>query len=120
MEYVCYVIASHDGRRTYAGCTNHLARRIRQHNREISGGAKATSGFAPCRVLFVVRGFGSNRIDALRFEWRLKVHRNWCRELRRCSNSFTRRDLLLAKALNWADNHLAHIHLIVDRPPFRF
>lgn len=39
--FYCYIIAS--GNRTYNGYTNNLARRLRQHNREIKGGARATS-----------------------------------------------------------------------------
>ena len=115
MEYVCYVIASHDGRRTYAGSTNCLERRLRQHNREISGGARATAGFSPCQVCFVVRGFGTSRVDALRFEWRLKAHRNWYRQLRRRHGPFVRRERLLAAAIEWAAVHLPHARLEIDR-----
>jgi predicted GIY-YIG superfamily endonuclease len=39
--FYCYIIAS--GNRTYNGYTNNLTRRLRQHNREIKGGARATS-----------------------------------------------------------------------------
>ena len=38
--YYCYIIAS--GNRTYNGYTNNLTRRLRQHNCEIKGGARAT------------------------------------------------------------------------------
>ena len=38
--FYCYIIAS--GNRTYNGYTNNLTRRLRQHNREIKGGARAT------------------------------------------------------------------------------
>lgn len=114
MEYVCYVITSHDERRSYAGSTNCLRRRLRQHNREICGGARATVGFAPCRVLYVVRGFGLNRTDALRFEWRLKTHRNWCWRLRRSHGPIARRERLLAAALSWASTHLPHVRPSVE------
>ena len=39
-QFYCYIIAS--GNRTYNGYTNNLTRRLRQHNREIKGGARAT------------------------------------------------------------------------------
>ena len=38
--YYCYIIANE--KRTYNGYTNNLSRRLRQHNGEIKGGAKAT------------------------------------------------------------------------------
>ena len=39
-QFYCYIISS--GNRTYNGYTNNLTRRLRQHNREIKGGARAT------------------------------------------------------------------------------
>lgn len=66
----CYMLASLDGRKTYVGATVDPARRLRQHNGEISGGARATKGRAWRRV-FLVSGFEDERA-ALRFEWRWK------------------------------------------------
>jgi hypothetical protein len=43
--YVCYLLHASEatkGPRTYVGITNNLTRRLRQHNREISGGSKYT------------------------------------------------------------------------------
>ena len=54
----------------YIGYTNNPTRRIRQHNQEITGGAKATKGYKWKYV-----GLISNIIDnieGLRIEWRLK------------------------------------------------
>ena len=52
--------------------TNNLPRRIRQHNREIAGGARATARGAPhWRVALALRGFRTQR-EALQAEWRLK------------------------------------------------
>lgn len=69
--YVCYTLVSADGRCTYVGITNCLARRLRQHNGELSGGAKYTtrrgSGWT---VAWVVSGFGT-KVAALQFEWAL-------------------------------------------------
>ena len=57
-------------KKTYIGKTTDLKRRLRQHNGEISGGAKATKGYN-CKFLFTVSGFPTER-DALRFEWAMK------------------------------------------------
>lgn len=56
--------------RSYVGVTNDMGRRIRQHNGEISGGAKYTTRSKPWRVhaLFQV----SSRHDALCLEWKVK------------------------------------------------
>lgn len=53
--------------RTYVGATNDFRRRIRQHNREIVGGARATHGYT-WHPLFLVRGF-VDRHELLSFEW---------------------------------------------------
>ena len=41
--FYCYIIAHSNNRSTYNGYTNNLQRRLRQHNGEIKGGAKATT-----------------------------------------------------------------------------
>jgi putative endonuclease len=43
-QSVHYVYVLHSGGRTYTGYTNNLARRLRQHNGELKGGAKSTRG----------------------------------------------------------------------------
>ena len=103
-HYLCYVLASHDFKRTYAGMTNNLTRRMRQHDRIIKGGAKATHGFAPCQLLFVVRGFGADKRSTLRAEWRLKAHKNW--RVAKAENVLHKRQLLLEKMLVWAGEEL--------------
>jgi predicted GIY-YIG superfamily endonuclease len=69
--YVCYLLVSLTSKRTYVGITNNLQRRIRQHNGEIKGGAKATRIGRPhyCRV--TVGGFTSQQ-ECLQFEWMWK------------------------------------------------
>jgi len=52
------------------GVTPDLDRRLRQHNGEISGGARATTGRKWERICHV-RGFPDHRA-ALQFEWRWK------------------------------------------------
>ena len=107
-SYLCYVIANTAFTRTYAGSTNNLTRRLRQHNGELVGGAKATRGFAPCQLLFVVRGFGPDQRAALRVEWRLKPHgrKGWSRGRRLSGHPLVRRQELLGEALDWARDHL--------------
>jgi structure-specific endonuclease subunit SLX1 len=64
------MLQSLDGRKTYVGATVNPDRRIRQHNGELVGGARATHG-RQWRRLFLIDGFTDER-DALRFEWRWK------------------------------------------------
>jgi predicted GIY-YIG superfamily endonuclease len=58
--------------RTYIGATVNLQRRLRQHNKELKGGARRTSARPGewYRVCYV-RGFNSWQ-EALQFEWRWK------------------------------------------------
>ena len=67
---VCYCIRNEKKNKTYVGATNHFTRRIRQHNREIVGGAKATSGHKWHKII-LVHGFNT-RHDLLSFEWHFK------------------------------------------------
>ena len=114
-HYLCYVLASHDFTRTYAGMTNNLPRRLRQHDGIIKGGAKATRGFAPCQLLFVVHGFGTDKRSALRAEWRLKTHRHWRVEGE--ENALHKRQLLLQKMLVWAKHEsVGKLHVIHGLP----
>lgn len=71
--YVYLLVASDNA--TYVGATVNLERRLRQHNKEIKGGAFATSakvvkGNQWERALHV-KGF-PNWSAALQFEWRFK------------------------------------------------
>lgn len=71
----CYCIQNVEETRTYVGATNCFSRRIRQHNAEISGGARSTSGFK-WKPIILVRGFPT-RHDLLRFEWLWKHSKNF-------------------------------------------
>ena len=64
---ICYCIQSECKKKTYVGATNDFSRRIRQHNGEISGGAKSTAGFN-WQPIIHVQGF-KDRHQLLRFEW---------------------------------------------------
>jgi len=68
--WFCYMLSSTDGKRTYVGATIDPARRLRQHNGELCGGARATKGRTWTRK-FLVGGFDCEQA-ALRFEWRWK------------------------------------------------
>ncbi len=70
--YVVYLLVSETTpHKTYVGCTNNMARRIRQHNGEITGGAKITHTARPWRVHTTIHGFQNYR-QALQFEWAVK------------------------------------------------
>ena len=73
-KYYCYIIRSTNpdfSNSTYNGSTNNLIRRLRQHNGEIVGGAKATRGKGPWIYVGVWEGFSSHK-EALSCEWRIK------------------------------------------------
>jgi ribA/ribD-fused uncharacterized protein len=66
--YHVYLLQSE--KRTYIGMTDDPIRRLRQHNREIKGGAKATAG-RTWKHVCVISGFPTRR-SALQFEWMWK------------------------------------------------
>lgn len=41
--HICYLLVANKGECTYNGYTNNLQKRLRQHNGEISGGARSTN-----------------------------------------------------------------------------
>jgi ribA/ribD-fused uncharacterized protein len=69
-EWFSYLLQSTDKKRTYIGATNNVHRRLRQHNRELAGGAHATAGRSWDRLLYVT-GFPTWNA-ALQFEWAWK------------------------------------------------
>lgn len=69
--HTCYIIRSQVDKYTYIGYTSNFQRRLRQHNREIVGGAKHTEKHYPFEVVCLVRGFATKH-DALSFEWYLQ------------------------------------------------
>lgn len=73
-KFYCYILYNLNpfySNLTYNGSTNNLRRRLRQHNGEIAGGAKATSGKGPWTYLAVIEGF-ENHTEALCCEWKIK------------------------------------------------
>jgi predicted GIY-YIG superfamily endonuclease len=73
MSYVYLLVSSDDS--TYVGATVDLERRLRQHNKEITGGAHATGAKVSKGEIWIraayVSGF-PNWQAALQFEWRWK------------------------------------------------
>lgn len=69
MWYV-YLLLNNAATRTYVGATVDPDRRLRQHNGELVGGARATRGDSWTRVC-LVSGFPDERA-ALQFEWMWK------------------------------------------------
>ncbi len=66
-----YVLVSEATGRTYVGATVDPARRLRQHNGLIKGGARATRGFRPWRLARIIGPIDTQR-EALREEHRVK------------------------------------------------
>lgn len=79
MSFFCYLLYSHDRTRTYIGATTDPNRRLRQHNRECTGGAKATKGRVWKRA-FYISGF-PDWTACLQFEWAWKYHSRRLRTL---------------------------------------
>lgn len=68
-----YLLYNPKTRRTYIGSTTDVYRRLRQHNRELVGGAKSTRSGAPdWRLQYHLSGF-PNRSSACRWEKIMKV-----------------------------------------------
>ena len=74
-NYYVYLLASSKSNMTYVGATTDLDRRLRQHNKELVGGATATgirvSRGETWRRICHVAGFPTWNA-ALQFEWRFK------------------------------------------------
>lgn len=73
--WFCYILRNRDPRyrnMTYNGSTNDPIRRLRQHNEEISGGAKATHGKAGAWEIYVLLSGFETHVNALSCEWLIK------------------------------------------------
>ncbi|KAG0620148.1 hypothetical protein M758_4G193000 [Ceratodon purpureus] len=58
-DWCTYLILSADKRKTYLGVTANFTRRLRQHNGELVGGAKAARAGRPWSLVCTVRGFAT-------------------------------------------------------------
>lgn len=67
--YLVYLIKCEN--LSYVGMTNDFTRRLRQHNGEISGGAKYTSKRKGWYPVLIIDGFQDMK-SAMQCEWRLK------------------------------------------------
>ena len=69
-KWIFYIIENK--RATYAGISTNPIRRLRQHNKELSGGARYTTARAPgWQHVCFVSGFNTVS-QALQFEWAVK------------------------------------------------
>ena len=69
-SHYVYILKAVSKNKYYIGYTINLSRRIRQHNRLISGGAKSTAGNT-WEYYAIFTGI-NNKILGLKLEWRLK------------------------------------------------
>jgi structure-specific endonuclease subunit SLX1 len=73
--WYCYILRNNLEQfkhNTYNGSTNNPKRRLRQHNEEIKGGARATRGKGGAwEICAMLSGF-PDHINALSCEWRMK------------------------------------------------
>ena len=67
--YLVYILKSEN--KSYVGMTNNFFKRIRQHNKEIKGGAKYTSKSDNWFPICIIDGF-INKKSACQCEWRIK------------------------------------------------
>jgi predicted GIY-YIG superfamily endonuclease len=112
-NYVCYCIRNDNENKTYIGSTNNFTKRIRQHNSELSGGARYTHG-DHWQPIIIFTGFISKN-QALRFEYlwkKCKIHTTYKSGLMKRLEII---DYLLSKNDEWS--HLV-IYTILEIAPF--
>ena len=103
-----YILLSSDQKASYVGATIDVDHRLRQHNKEIKGGAHATSvkvnqGHTWDRICYV-KNF-PNWQAALQFEWRLKqVSRKMATSTSRPEKPFIRRLKALKQLLSFSQS----------------
>lgn len=73
--HMCYVLVNAKGH-TYNGYTVNLNRRLRQHNGELVGGARSTSGKGPWSVLLCAESPDLTQRSALSLEWSIRYPTN--------------------------------------------
>ncbi|KAI3681209.1 hypothetical protein L6452_35994 [Arctium lappa] len=68
---VYLILSTNPPFKTYVGVTTNFSRRLRQHNGELKGGAKASQAGRPWICACIIRGFTS-KSEACKFEFRWK------------------------------------------------
>jgi predicted GIY-YIG superfamily endonuclease len=72
-EHYNYILYNTLNNTTYNGYTINLARRLRQHNGELSGGAKSTKKYCGhWRYLAIITSPQFTKQSALSFEWHIR------------------------------------------------
>ncbi|KAF9484519.1 hypothetical protein BDN70DRAFT_127777 [Pholiota conissans] len=111
--YACYLLKSiqtPQSNAVYIGSTPSPPRRIRQHNGEISAGARKTQRKRPWVMQMIVHGFPS-RLAALKFEWAWQ-HPHKSRHLRDATgNLFGQGSRLMKK-------NIAIVRAMIGKHPF--
>ena len=120
MVYYCYIICN-DNDRTYNGYTVNMERRLRQHNGIIKGGAKATRGRGPWKILLVITSNEVNSIsEAMCDEWTIKYPTRK-RPRPHCYNGVMGRLHSLEKVFEYMENkNRHHIHCYIDEEHFEY
>lgn len=114
-EWVVYILRSVTSpMRTYAGATNNIIRRIRQHNGELAGGAVATKTTRPWKIHALVYGFQNDKCRALRCEWFTKIKHY--KGTLPGSNGIDKRMFLLKYAMEKCRNGPELRAIVVDSP----
>jgi predicted GIY-YIG superfamily endonuclease len=76
-KHYCYILYNECNNTTYNGYTNNLTRRLRQHNRELVGGAKATRKNAGTwKYLAIITCDTFTKNKSLSYEYRLRYPTN--------------------------------------------
>ncbi|KAK9064378.1 hypothetical protein SSX86_015760 [Deinandra increscens subsp. villosa] len=68
---VYLILSTNSPIKTYVGVTNNFSRRLKQHNGELKGGAKASQAGRPWICACLIRGFES-KSEACKFEFKWK------------------------------------------------
>ena len=69
--YLVYILVEPERRYSYVGMTNNFPNRLRQHNHEISGGARYTRRSQRWFPICIIDGF-KNKQEAMQCEWAVK------------------------------------------------
>ena len=109
-----YVYWIQSGRRAYIGATVDPQKRLRQHNGEITGGAKCTRGRGPWHFHCVISGFRTWN-EALQYEWAAKSCTRGSRGVRSREEALERLNL----RTRWTSNSplASEVPLVVEYTP---